>query len=357
MATPGGRTSSPRVVFVYPTPRRGLAAEVAAGRAPDTTLLGQNHLEELGLRAAIHDPALGPAGRRFLRRALWSFREIPLPWELGAADVVFTPLAGLFPLAGRFRPRQRVVVVNYGLCTIWERSGWARRRLLAASLRSAAAIICLGSWQRDQLLRQTGLPPERIATVRLGVDERYFAPQAPATGADPLVLAVGRDLARDYGTFAEAVGSLGVRAEIAALPHNVEGIRLPPRVRARWVGPDELRALYREAACVVVPQRRIDYPYGSEGGGLTALLEAMAMARPVVASNRPILHDYVADGESALFVPPEDPDALRAGIERVLGDRALASALGTAARRRVEGGLTTRHFARGIAPILRAAVE
>jgi glycosyltransferase involved in cell wall biosynthesis len=152
------------------------------------------------------------------------------------------------------------------------------------------------------------------------------------------VLAVGKDLARDYKTFVEAAATIGVRAEIACLPRNLEGIALPGHVRARFVGPGELGELYREAACVVVPQRRADYSYGSEGGGLTGLLEAMASARAVVASRRPILDDYVVPEEDALLVPPEDPEGLADAIERVLADRALAARLGAAARQRVEDG-------------------
>jgi glycosyltransferase involved in cell wall biosynthesis len=349
LPTPEGPTRRPRVAFVYPNPRRELAAEVVAGRAPDTTLLGQNHLAELGIDASIEDSE--PGGR--LR---WNLREPAIAWRLASrADVVFTPLAALLPLAARARGRPKVVVVNYGLCTTWTRSGSSRRRVLRASLSSAASVVCLGTSQREQLLAQTGLPPERVLTIRLGVDEHFFSPQPQVASADPLVLAVGKDLARDYGTFVEAVGALGVRAEIACLPRNLDGIKLPPRVRTRFVAPLELRELYREAACVVLPQQPPDYPYGTEAGGLTALLEAMASARAVVATDRPVLHDYVDDGAQALLVPPEDPEALRDAIARTLDDRSLASSIGAAARARVEEGLTTRHFAAGVAPILRTA--
>lgn len=349
----------PRVAFVLPNPRAELAAAVAAGTAPDSTLLGQNHLGALGIDARLHDPLLTrrrvPDGA--LGRVAWSLRELTLPWELRDADVVFTALANLFPLAARVRRRPPVVVVNYGLCLIYERSSGARRRLLAASLRSAAAVVCLAESQRDQLLEQTGLPPERVHVVPLGIDERYFAPRAAPTQGEPYVLAVGKDMARDYETFARAVEQLGVRAEIAAYPRNLEGVRLPPGTRARAVPPAELRELYAGAACVVVPQRRDGYPYGSEGGGLTALLEALAMGRPVVASDRAVLHDYVTDGVSALLVAPEDPDALAAGIGRVLDDPATAASLGGAGRARVEEALTSVHFAAGIAPILAAAAR
>ena len=342
------RSRPPQVAFVYPNPRAELAAAVARGEEPDSTLLGQNHLGALGIDARLHDPALT---RRRSGRLRWNLREVTLPWELGDAEVAFTPLAGLFPLAARARRRPRVVVVNYGLCTIWERSSRARRAVLSASLRSAAAVVCLGEWQRRRLEEQTGA---RATTALLGIDERYFSPRPPPAG-EPYVLAVGKDLARDYGTFAEAVRRLGVRAEIAAYPRNLEGVELPPGTRARAVSSAELRELFAGAACVVVPQRRQEYAYGSEGGGLTSLLETLAMARPLVASDRPILHDYVADGETALLVPPEEPEALAAAIGRVLGNAELARRLGAAGRARVEAELTTRHFAKRIAPILRGA--
>jgi glycosyltransferase involved in cell wall biosynthesis len=344
--------SFPHVAFVYPNSRRALLAEVARGDAPDSTLLGQNHLAALGVDATIHEPRLTRTPRSGLaHRLTWNLRELTLPWELRDVDVAFTPLANLLPLAARARRRLRVVVVNYGLCLIYERSTRARRRLLAESLRSAAAVVCLGESQREQLIEQTGLDPARVYTALLGIDERFFAPR-PLPEGEPYVLTVGKDLSRDFATFVEAVRRLGVRAELAVYPRNLEGIQLPPKVRARVVGPTELRELYAGAACVVIPQHRPDYPYGSEGGGLTALLESMAMAKPTVISDRPILSDYVTGGETAVVVPPEDPAALASAIERVLVD---PGSLGPVARRRVEDGLTTQHLAERLVPIFREA--
>jgi glycosyltransferase involved in cell wall biosynthesis len=346
--------SFPRVAFVYPNSRRELVADVERGEAPDSTLLGQNHLAGLGIEAHIHEPRLTRTPHSGLaHRLTWNLRELTLPWELREADVAFTPLANLLPLAARARPGLRVVVVNYGLCMIYERSSRARRRLLAESLRSASAVVCLGKYQREQLLAQIGLDPARVRTALLGIDERFFAPR-PMPESEPYVLTVGKDLSRDFATFVEAVRDLGVRAELAVYPRNLERIELPPNARARVVGPAKLRDLYAGAACVVIPQRRPEYSYGSEGGGLTSLLESMAMARPTVISDRPILHDYVRDGETAVIVPPEDPAALASAIGRVLAD---PGSLGAAGRKRVEAQLTTRHLAERLAPIFREAAR
>jgi glycosyltransferase involved in cell wall biosynthesis len=345
-----GERSRP-VVFVYPNSRRELARRIAAGSAPDTELLGQNHLAGLGIESAVHEPLIRPRGPAPLHRLLWNVRELAVPWQVDGSAVVVTPLAGLLPLAGRPRRRQRVVIVNYGLCTTWRRSGEARRRLLRASLSSAAAVVCLGAWQRKLLLEQTAIAPDRVKAVRLGVDADFFAAQPPLV-AEPFVLAVGKDLARDYATLGEALRPLRVRAVIACLPRNVRDVRLPANVEARLVDPVELRTLYARASCVVVPQRRVDYPFGSEGGGLTALLEAMASARPTVVSDRPLLREYGEEGVTTLFVPPEEPEALAASIARLLAEDELRARLGANARARVEDGSTTRHFATGIAAVV-----
>ena len=340
---------TPSVAFVYPNPRAALAAEVAHGRAPDSTLLGQNHLGAFGFDARIHDPALT---RRRSGRLRWHARELVLPLELGNVDAVVTPLAALFPIAARVRSRTRVVVINYGLTTMFERSSRPRQRLLAASARAAAAHVALADWQGETFARQTGLARERWRTIPLGIDERWFHAQPPPAG-DPLVLTVGKDEARDFATFADAVTGLDARVELAVYPRNLHGVLLPPNARARVVGPRELRDLYAQAACVVVPQRGPEYPYGSEGGGLTALLEAMASARPVVATSRPVVDEYVEHDATALLVPPEDPAALREAIERVLGDGELAARLGRAAREQVEREHTTVRFAERLAALLR----
>jgi len=346
-----------RVAFVYPNPRAGEAVAVARGEAPDTGLLGENHLAAHGVEASIHDPWLtrttwpGP-----LQRIAWSTRELVLPWEVGRVDVVFTALGKLLPLAARMRPGLTTVVANYGLNQVWRRSSAARRRILRASLASAARVICFGRSQATGLVALGAAAEDRVETILLGVDEQWFVP-TPLPDGEPVVLSVGKDLARDYVTLAEAMRPLPARCDVVALPRNVDGAALPPNVAFKSRLPvGELRRLYAESSCFVLAQRREDFLFGTEAGGLTALVEAMAMAKPIVATERAVIHDYVDDGVEALIVPAEDPLALRGAIERVLADRALAQRLGAAARARVERSHTTRGFAAQLAPLLRDVV-
>jgi glycosyltransferase involved in cell wall biosynthesis len=62
----------------------------------------------------------------------------------------------------------------------------------------------------------------------------------------------------------------------------------------------------------------------------------MAWGRPVVATAVGGLRDAVEDGVTGLLVPPRDVDALRAALERLLGDAELRAALGAAARERAQ---------------------
>lgn len=64
-----------------------------------------------------------------------------------------------------------------------------------------------------------------------------------------------------------------------------------------------------------------------------AVMEAMAAARPVVATNVEGCADLIADGVNGVLVPPHDAPALADAVARVLGDEALARRLGAAAQR------------------------
>jgi glycosyltransferase involved in cell wall biosynthesis len=107
---------------------------------------------------------------------------------------------------------------------------------------------------------------------------------------------------------------------------------------------DALEALARDlrvAHRVVFTGRRDDVPAVTaaldvavlpsyrEAQGLS-ILEALALSRPVVASNVGGIPEMITDGLNGLLVPPHDPDALAAAIVRLLGDHPFADTLGRA---------------------------
>jgi glycosyltransferase involved in cell wall biosynthesis len=99
-----------------------------------------------------------------------------------------------------------------------------------------------------------------------------------------------------------------------------------PQARG-WLPRDELERLFARAAVVACPSHR-------EGFGVVCA-EAMGHGRAVVASDVGGLRDLVVDGETGLLVPPRDVNALRAALERLLGDAELRRRLGVNARERI----------------------
>jgi glycosyltransferase involved in cell wall biosynthesis len=108
--------------------------------------------------------------------------------------------------------------------------------------------------------------------------------------------------------------------------------RLGLRPHVRFVANLEDEAIvqhYAEAEVAVVPSLY-------EGFSLPAV-EAMACAVPVVATTAGAIPEVVGrDGESALLVPPGDPDALAAAIGTALEDAALRERIGVSGRNRVQ---------------------
>jgi glycosyltransferase involved in cell wall biosynthesis len=81
------------------------------------------------------------------------------------------------------------------------------------------------------------------------------------------------------------------------------------------------------------------FPSLYEGLG-GALIEAMALGLPIVASDLEAVREVVEAGRSGLLVPPGDPEALALAIARLLDDRTLARSLGACGRRVFEQRFT-----------------
>ena len=75
-------------------------------------------------------------------------------------------------------------------------------------------------------------------------------------------------------------------------------------------------------------------------------LEAMAMAKPIVATQILGMNEQISDGVEGILVPPKNPKALGAAVLSLLQDRKLASRLGAAARSRVESSFSVEKMVR-----------
>lgn len=93
-----------------------------------------------------------------------------------------------------------------------------------------------------------------------------------------------------------------------------------------WLGPAEKDALLREAEIFVMSSR-------SEGLPM-ALLEAMAYGLAIASTAVGGIEEVVDSGETAILVPPDDPESLADALCRLVADQELRRSLAVAARER-----------------------
>ncbi len=146
------------------------------------------------------------------------------------------------------------------------------------------------------------------------------------------VLFLGIDFERKGGpavlrAFAEVKRQLpGARLVVAGPPAG------PPQAGVEWLGHvaerERVQQLFAEATAFAMPS--VCEPFG------LVLIEAMAHALPVIGSTADAMPEIVEEGVTGFLVPPGDHEALAARMIELLSSPERCSAMGRAARERVQ---------------------
>ena len=271
------------------------------------------------------------------------------------ADVVFAtndtvglPLI-LLKRAGLLRPP-----LVYAAIGLPERLAQLRnqqmRRVYASAFRRAKAIIAYAQSEAKALRDSLGSDAP-VVFLPFGVDVDAFSPGA-ALGEDVDVVSVGADPHRDFGLLlAVAARHPELSFVIVAAADHARGLgRTPDNVAVEVDVPlERVRERLAGARLVALPVRRNSY-----SGATTVLLQAMAMAKPVVVSQTDaIASGYgLVNGFNCRLVPPGDVDAFeRALLETLAG----ADGLGAQARATVVKEFTWEQYTGRLWQILSAA--
>jgi glycosyltransferase involved in cell wall biosynthesis len=212
---------------------------------------------------------------------------------------------------------------------------WVERRLR----RLTTAVVCVAEASRDVGVDAGACQAERTLVIHNAVDVAAFAAPDRPRGI-PQVVSIGRfAFPKDFATLVEALTA--TRADYRAAFVG-EGPLLPEiaaTIRQRGLteridllgNRGDVRGVLASADVFVLSSRSEGFP--------VSILEAMAAGLPVVATDVGGVAESVIDGETGLLVPPGDPGALAAALDRLLTDGALRLGLGAAGRERVR-----RHF-------------
>jgi glycosyltransferase involved in cell wall biosynthesis len=309
--------------------------------------------------------AVGQAWQAFRRR--------------GDYDVIVTdgehiglPLALLLKLTGS--PIKHVTIGHR--LTAW------KKRPLFRWLRAQTRMnrIAVHSNQQYQAaINQLRIPAEQLVLLPYQVDTDFWRPQVAAE--ERQICSAGIEF-RDYPTLVRAADGLDVRVVIGAASHwskrrntATEEAR-PENVEVASFDYFALRELYARSMIVVVPLSDTDFQ-----AGVTTILEAMAMGKPVIVTHTAGQTDVVEDrrtttrgpvprrrpesmlkmvaasagveiAPNGFYVPPGDSDALRRAIIHLVAHPAERQRLGEAGRQAAQRLLTVDQFAERVAQIV-----
>jgi glycosyltransferase involved in cell wall biosynthesis/protein-tyrosine-phosphatase len=344
----------------------GAEAQVATAASylaecPDVTLTAvlfnhgglERELIRLGVETAVVDERRHSRARivAFLTRFLRD-HAVDLVHTHRAADSVPGSLAA------RLAGVPHVVRTVHGLTEPMR--GWARARFaLSEAVDKATLWMCADrivavSRATSAVLARTGYKPRALTTIHNGIDLQRVRAACP-TGTVRRGLGVD-DRALFVGTAGRLVPVKGHEYLIRAAAYIAE-VRPDVRVLLAGSGPrdGELRALARtlgvEERCVFVDPARDDrfhiydllaaldvfaLPSLSEGIPM-ALLEAMALGKPAVASAVGGIPEIVTNGVDGLLVEPRSPRAIADACLELVRRPAWAAGIGDAARATIAG--------------------
>jgi glycosyltransferase involved in cell wall biosynthesis len=209
-------------------------------------------------------------------------------------------------------------------------------------VRATRHIVTTGEALRERLVRDNGYPPQSITSVPTGIDAQRFSPGDREAARRATGLPAGRTLVGIVATLRSWKGHLHLVEAFAPLPGApvlvIVGdgpMRERIEAKARELGLGERVVMAGNQADVVPWLRSLDVfalPSYANEGVPQALVQAMLCGLPCVTTDVGSIGEVARDGDTAIVVRPSDPADLRRGLETLLGDARLRSALGERAR-------------------------
>lgn len=264
------------------------------------------------------------------------------------------PLAVMLKFASRQRP-QHVMITH-----IISAPKKARLIDVLGLTDQIDRFVVYCSWQSDFIHDRWKVDGDRIDMIPFMVDDRFFDPRNVVRNESrrPHICSVGLER-RDYPTLLKAVKDLDIDVTIAAASpwskqkdNTSAGPAIPANVTVSKFSQYELRQLYADSDLMVMPLQPVDFQ-----AGITAILEAMSMGKPVICSRAPGQTDTIVAGENGSYVPVGDAEALRTEIVRLLACPEQLARLGANGREQVVRALNVDRYAERLTAIVQATLR
>jgi glycosyltransferase involved in cell wall biosynthesis len=236
-------------------------------------------------------------------------------------------------------------------------TGWKDRLLVTRQQMleeyDLADLLLVLSEKAEETFLAAGVPKEKLFRHQRGVDVDRFTPAERPPETFRAVFVGSLIQRKGVHHLLEAWHRLALRdAELVLVGTVHAGIK--PFLE-RFGGPSvrvagftsRVEDAYRSAGVHIFPS--------SCEGSAKATYEAAACGLPQITTRES--GDVVQHEVNGLIIPPDDPDALAAAIERLYRDRDLCARMGAAGRKRVVENFTWAHFGERLLDAYRAARE
>lgn len=251
-----------------------------------------------------------------------------LPYGYGVAAIIknllfFRPRpADVYHITGDVHyialrlPSRKTVLTIHDLVFLHRRTGfkrWLLRKLfLVFPTARAARITAISQATRDEIVAEIPVLKGSIRVIHDPLIDGFNAePLKPFNAEKPVILQIGTSPNKNVETLVEALQGLSCHLRIIGVADSPRLIGRPVDYSAKSkLDEFEIVDEYRNADIVT-------FCSTYEGFGLP-IIEAQAMRKPVVTSNIPPMNDIA--GEGAVLVDPNDPNAIRAAIEKIRDD-------------------------------------
>lgn len=244
----------------------------------------------------------------------------------GGIITLFPQLPAAIGLQRRMMGKRIPIVAwmfNVGTC-----SDGMRRLFAQASLKDIDRFIVHTRREIEIYHQWLGIPKERFEFIYFHQQEIPVTFQENNTA--PFITSLG-SAHRDFPTLFQAVEKLDLPTMIASSKRALEGLRIPPQVKAQFaVSRLDCLRLAQEARISIVPM--LPNPKVTASGQVT-IVEAMAMGRAVIVTDCNGAEDYIQHGKTGLLVKPKSVDDLVQAIDLLWNDSELRNRISKSAQR------------------------
>jgi glycosyltransferase involved in cell wall biosynthesis len=254
------------------------------------------------------------------------------------------------------------------ICSRLDLRHWAfraQRMAEALAFRVADAVMVNSRWLRERCIREDKVTADKVYVVHNGVNLPAFDaagradPGVPA-GRPGIAVIANLHPSKGHLDLIEAIAR--VRPEFRELLVLCAGEGPMRPVLEQQIAFHGLRDTvlllgHRRDVPALLARAQIACAPSHQEGLSSAIVEAMAAALPVVATEAGGTPELVHEGETGLLVPPRNPAALAERLLALLRDPQRARALGAAGRQRVERDLALPALSKRLGDLYRTVLQ